>query len=188
MTGIYGPGMILVGVAIDAMEGPLVRLREVELIARVPSQARAEIDGLARREDAVVRVNWSGDPEIAAWGVSMGTALEYGISSKGRPERKDGMITSALFVSSELAESPYETGSVVHWCDVRERERNSDSWPVKTDRERSHWAWSPLKAVGPLRFGMTPWQVADALGGEVPAGRDTFRTGGGAGELPGSGR
>lgn len=171
VTGIYGRGMILVGVAIDAMEGPLVRLREVELIARVPSQARAEIDGLARREDAVVRLNWSGDPEIAAWGVSMGTALEYGISSKGHPERKDRMITSALFVSSELAESPYETGSVVHWCDVREREKNSGSWPVKTDQERSHWAWSPLKAVGPLRFGMAPRQVADALGGEVPASR-----------------
>ncbi|MFD8667664.1 hypothetical protein ACFV1U_20000 [Streptomyces microflavus] len=62
VTGIYGPRTTLAGIAIDAMEGPLVRLREVELIARVPSRARAEIDGLARREDAVVRVNWSGDP------------------------------------------------------------------------------------------------------------------------------
>lgn len=171
VTGIYGPEMILVGLAIDAMEGPLVRLREVELIARVPSQARAEITHLARREDATVRVNWSGDPEIAAWGVSMGTALEYGISSTGHPERKDRMITSALFVSAELAESPYETGPVLHWCDVREREKNSGSWPVKTDQKRTHWDWSPLKAVGPLRFGMPPRQVADALGGEVPAGR-----------------
>ncbi len=171
VTGIYGAGMLLVGVAIDAMEGPLVRLREVELIARVPSQARAEIDDLARREGAAVRVNWSGDPEIAAWGVSMGTALEYGLSSEGHPERKDRMITSALFVSAELAEAPYEAGPVMHWCDVREREKNSGSWPVKTDQERSHWDWSPQKAVGPLRFGMTPQQVADALGGEVPAGR-----------------
>lgn len=48
VTGIYGPGMILLGVAIDAMEGPLVRLRDVELIARVPSRARAEIGRLAR--------------------------------------------------------------------------------------------------------------------------------------------
>ncbi|CAM5451782.1 hypothetical protein SMICM304S_03712 [Streptomyces microflavus] len=58
------------------MEGR-VRLREVELIARVPSQARAEIDSLARQEVPAVRVNWSGDPEIVAWGVSMGAALEY---------------------------------------------------------------------------------------------------------------
>ncbi|CAO0830850.1 putative protein OS=Streptomyces microflavus OX=1919 GN=Smic_78980 PE=4 SV=1 [Streptomyces microflavus] len=112
-----------------------------------------------------------GDPEIVAWGVSMGAALEYGISSEGHPERKDRMITSALFVSAELAESPYETGPVLHWFDVREREKNSGSWPVKTDQERSHWDWSPLKAVGPLRFGMTPRQVADALAGEAPAGR-----------------
>lgn len=171
VTGIYGPGMLLVGVAIDAMEGPLVRFQEVELIARVPSRARAEIDDLARREGAAVRVNWSGDPEIAAWGVSMGTALEYGLSSEGHPERKDRMITSALFVSAELAEAPYEAGPVMHWCDVREREKNSGSWPVKTDQERSHWDWSPQKAVGPLRFGMTPQQVSDALGGEVPADR-----------------
>lgn len=171
VTGIYGPGMLLVGVAIDAMEGPLVRLQGVELIARVPSQARAEIDDLARQEGAAVRVNWSGDPQIAAWGVSMGTALEYGLSSEGHPERKDRMITSALFVSAELAEAPYEAGPVMHWCDVREREKNSGSWPVKTDQERSHWDWSPQKAVGPLRFGMTPQRVAEALGGEVPAGR-----------------
>ncbi|MEU8670604.1 hypothetical protein AB0C71_27415 [Streptomyces anulatus] len=171
MTGIYGPGMILAGVAIDAMEGPLVRLREVELIARVPSRARAEIGHPAGREDAAVRVNWSGDPEIAAWGVSRGTALEYGISSTGHPERKDRMVTSALFVSAELADSPYETEPVRHWCDVRERAKNSGSWPVKTDQERSHWDWSPQKAVGPLRFGMTPQQVADALGGEAPSGR-----------------
>ncbi|WP_307671874.1 hypothetical protein [Streptomyces sp. V4I2] len=171
VTGIYGPGMLLVGVAIDAMEGPLVRLQEVELIARVPSQARAEIDDLARREGAAVRVNWSGDPEIAAWGVSMGTALEYGLSTEGHPERKDRMITSALFVSAELAEAPYEAVPVRHWCDVREREKNSVSWPVKTDEERSHWDWSPQQAIGPLQFGMTPQQVADALGGEVPAGR-----------------
>ncbi|MFD6656466.1 hypothetical protein ACFWEB_15130 [Streptomyces parvus] len=137
----------------------------------MPSQARAEIGHLARREDAAVRVNWSGDPEIAAWGVSMGAAVEYGISSARHSERKGRMITSALFVSAELAESPYETGPVLHWRGVREREKNSGSWPVKTDQERSHWDWSPLKAVGPLRFGMTPRQVADALGGEVPAGR-----------------
>ncbi|CAM5451847.1 putative protein OS=Streptomyces microflavus OX=1919 GN=Smic_78980 PE=4 SV=1 [Streptomyces microflavus] len=100
------------------------------------------------------------------------------------------MITSALFVSAELAESPYETGPVLHWFDVREREKNSGSWPVKTDQERSHWDWSPLKAVGPLRFGMTPRQVADtpSPARPRPAGRDTFRTGGGAGEQPGDGR
>ncbi|CAM5670038.1 hypothetical protein SATRM34S_07123 [Streptomyces atroolivaceus] len=87
-----------------------------------------------------MRVNWSGDPEIAAWGVSMGTTLEYGLSSEGHLERKDRMITTALFVGAELAEAPYEAGPVMHWCDVREREKNSGSWPVK--------ASVPVVAVG----------------------------------------
>ncbi len=56
-------------------KGPLVQLHEVELIARVPSQARAEIEDLARQESVAVRGNWGGDPEIAAWGVSMGTGI-----------------------------------------------------------------------------------------------------------------
>lgn len=90
VTGIYGPGRILVGVAIDAMEGPLVRLREVELIARVPSQARAEIDSLARREDAAVRVNWSGDPEIVAWGCPWAPPWSTGSLPRGTRSGRTG--------------------------------------------------------------------------------------------------
>ncbi len=29
-------------------------------------------------------------------------------------------------------------------------------WDVLPDSERPHWTLSPLKTVGPLRFGMTP--------------------------------
>ncbi|GAA3482108.1 hypothetical protein [Streptomyces yanii] len=49
-TAVYGEDSGLVTVAIDAMDGPLLLLRDVELIARVPSEARSDIHALARRE------------------------------------------------------------------------------------------------------------------------------------------
>ncbi|WP_339134672.1 hypothetical protein WJM95_33605 [Streptomyces sp. f51] len=171
VTAIYGPGPVLVAVAVDALSGPQVRLEEVELIARVPSRARADIHELARRVGASVRVNWSGDPEVAAWGLSMGAAQDRGLSPDGYAERGDAVITDALLVCAELAEDPYATAPVVQWHDIRDVETNSGSWPVASDRDRPRWDWTPLEQVGPLRFGMTPHQVAAALHGEVPVGR-----------------
>lgn len=171
LTCIYERGMILVAVAVDALEGPLVRVGEVELIGRVPSEVRDEIHDLAGREGSAVRVNWSGDPEIAAWGVSMGTAQEWGRSAEGSVERRDAVVTSALLVGPELADDPYATAPVLHWHDVCELGRNPGAWPVLPEHERPHWEWVPLERVGPLRFGMSPPEVAAALGGEVPAGR-----------------
>ncbi|MFD3781186.1 hypothetical protein [Streptomyces sp. NPDC058612] len=169
LTCIFDRGMILVAVVVDALEGPLVRVGEVELIGRVPSQVRAEIYELARREATAVRLNWSGDPEIAAWGVSMGTAQDWRRSAD--PQRRDTVFTSALFVGPELAGDPYVTAPVMHWCDVRELGRNPGAWPVTPDHDRPRWEWVPLERVGPLRFGMSPPQVSAALGGEKPAGR-----------------
>ncbi|MER5485929.1 hypothetical protein ABT024_22315 [Streptomyces sp. NPDC002812] len=171
LTCIYDRGMILVAVAVDALEGPLVRVGEVELVGRVPSQVRAEIFELARRETTAVRANWSGDPEIAAWGVSMGTAQDWGRSPEGYLQRQDALITSALFVGPELANDPYGAAPVMHWRDVRELGRNPGVWPVTPDCDRPRWEWVPLERVGPLRFGMSPAQVAAALDGEIPAGR-----------------
>lgn len=171
LTCIYDRGMILVGVVVGAVEGPRVRVGEVELIGRVPSEVRAEIHEFARSEGAAVRVNWSGDPEVAAWGVSMGTGRERGLSAGGWLEQKDTVVTSALLVGPELAHDPYATAPVLHWCDVRERGRNPGAWPVAPDHERPRWEWVPLERVGPLRFGMSPSRVAATLDGEVPAGR-----------------
>ncbi|MFE2039697.1 hypothetical protein ACFXAZ_02010 [Streptomyces sp. NPDC059477] len=171
LTCVYDRGMILVGVAVDALEGPLVRVGVVELIGRVPSEVRAEIHELARREGTPVRVNWSGDPEIVAWGVSMDTAQEWGLSADGHLGRKDSVLTSALFVGPELANDPYATAPIIHWRDVRGRGKNLGAWPVTPDHDRPRWEWVPLEQVGPLRFGMSPPEVAAALDGEVPAGR-----------------
>lgn len=74
VTAIYGNGPRLAAVAIDAMDGPLVQLGGVELIARVPSQVAADIHDLARRHGVPVRLNRSGDPEVASWGISLGAA------------------------------------------------------------------------------------------------------------------
>lgn len=113
VTAIYGPDERLVAVAVDANTGPLVRLREVELIARVPSEARADVHELAGREGVSVGVNWSGDPEVAAWGVSMGADQEWGTSLDGYLERRDAMLTGALIVCPELADDPYGAESVI---------------------------------------------------------------------------
>ncbi|MFE7268444.1 hypothetical protein ACFU9B_41805 [Streptomyces sp. NPDC057592] len=170
VTAVYGEDSGLVAVAIDWMDGPLVRLRDVELIARVPSEVRSDIHDLARREGASVQVNWSGDPEIAAWGVSMGAGQEMGLSPEGYAQRRDTVITYALLVGPELAEDPYGSELVIRWRDVREEEPNLGAWPVKAEQDRPHWDWTPLKGIGPLRFGMNPQQVAAALD-EVPAAR-----------------
>ncbi|WP_073948543.1 hypothetical protein [Streptomyces kebangsaanensis] len=171
VTAIHGPGMLLVAVAIDAMSGPLVRFRDVELIARVPSEVRADIDALARQEGVEGRVNWGGDPEVAAWGLSMGAAQAWELSSEGYVQRTDRMISEALLVAPELAEDPYGAETIVHWWDIREQPVNPGGWPVTADQDRRRWEWTPLESVGPLRFGMSPQQVAAALGGEVPAAR-----------------
>ncbi len=49
VTAIYAHGIRLVAVAVDAMDGPLLRFRDVQLIARAPSQVRAELDRLAHQ-------------------------------------------------------------------------------------------------------------------------------------------
>ncbi|MFE7093499.1 hypothetical protein [Streptomyces erythrochromogenes] len=169
MTAIYGQGPRLVAVAVDPWCGPLVRLGDVELVARVPSEVRAEIRGLARSAGVSVRSNWSGDPEVAAWGLSMGAAQDWGSPSE-EAMRKDRMVTDALLVGSELAEDPYATAPVISWYDVREARPNPGTSPLPP-QERPHWAWTPLAGVGPLRFGMTVNQVSAALGREAPAVR-----------------
>ncbi|MFE7400272.1 hypothetical protein [Streptomyces sp. NPDC057557] len=171
VTAIYAPGMLLVALGVDAMAGPLVRLGDVELIDRVPSEVRADIHGLAHRQQVAVGANWSGDPEVAAWGLSMGATQAWELSAEGYLQRTDRAISDALLVAPELAEDPHGTELVTHWRDIRELPVNRGGWPVTPKGERPRWEWTPLESVGPLRFGMTPHQVAAALGGEVPAAR-----------------
>lgn len=40
-------------------------------------------------------------------------------------------------------------------------------WEVKGDVDRAQWTFSPLVSVGPLRFGMSPGEVGDALDGAI---------------------
>lgn len=182
VTAIYGDGPCLVAVAVDPWCGPLVRLGDVELIARVPSEVRADIRGLAGSAGVCVRSNWSGDPEVAAWGLSMGAAQDWG-SPPEEATRMDGVITHALLVGPELAEDPYATAPVIGWYDVREVRPNPGTSPLPL-QERPHWAWTPLVGVGPLRFGMTVNQVSAALGWEAPAIRRGWNLWAGRGAGP----
>ncbi|MFE5715148.1 hypothetical protein ACFQ7J_30540 [Streptomyces sp. NPDC056501] len=169
VTGVYDQDERLVAVAVDAQGGPFVRFGDVELIGRVPSEARAEIRDLASRQKAVVRTNRSGDPQIAKWGVSMGTSQEWGLLPEGHVGRKDTVITRALFTAPGVTDDT--AASVIEGYDIRDLVRNPGAWPVTPDHARPRWDWAPLESVGPLRFGMSPPQVAAALGGEVPARR-----------------
>ncbi|MFE9679363.1 hypothetical protein ACFYO5_35500 [Streptomyces sp. NPDC006259] len=85
VTAVYGEDNSLVAVAVDAMDGPLVRLGNIGLTARAPSEVRVELRELALREGASLRVNWSGDPEVEAWGISMDAAQESGTSGTRAP-------------------------------------------------------------------------------------------------------
>lgn len=171
VTLLYAPGMLLAAVAINAMVGPMVRLADVELIDRVPSEVCADIHRLAHQQRVAVGVNWGGDPEIAAWGLSMGAAQAWELSVEGHPQRTDRAISQVLVVTPELAENPYGTDLVTHWRDIHEEPANPGGWPVTADQNRRCWEWTPLESVGPLRFGMTAQEVAAALGGEEPAAR-----------------
>lgn len=183
LTAFYAPGPRLVAVLIDATGGPLVRLRDVELVARVPSEARADIRRLALLDGAEVRVNRHGEPEVPAWGLSLCAAQEWGRSSAGHRERRDRMITGLLATGSELAGDPWDTEPVAG--SVRNsyaRRTLPGPPPVMADQDRPRWECAPLRGVGPLRFGMKPRQVAAALGGREPVDREghhPFRPGGG---------
>ncbi|CAL9346517.1 hypothetical protein SUDANB176_00384 [Streptomyces sp. enrichment culture] len=144
------------------VEEPQERERWVPdpLVGRVPSRAAADLHEMARRERSVVKVNWSGDPEVPAWGLSTGTE-----------RRGDRLVTTALLVGPGAAADPYGFEPIIQWCGVREPETNPGAWPVKADKGRPRWDWTPLEGVGPLRFGMSPQQVVDALDGEGPAAR-----------------
>ncbi|MFC7219305.1 hypothetical protein ACFQLX_14170 [Streptomyces polyrhachis] len=160
VTAIYGDDSGLVGISVRAAGGPQVVLRGVELIGKTPSALRLTLESLALQDGAAFGVNWSGDPEVPAWGISMGAT-----------RHKDALVTDALLVSAELASAPYQSESIVQWRDVSELAPDPGFWLLTTDRERPHWTWAPLEKVGPLQFGMTPQQVAIALNGLEPTAR-----------------
>ncbi|MCU7820131.1 hypothetical protein [Kitasatospora sp. DSM 101779] len=171
VAAFYGQDGRLVAVAVGGLGGPQVRAGDVELIGRVPSEVRADVLRLAGGQRVAVRTNGDGDPEVAAWGVSLGTVQELGRTPEGWAQRRDRMVTDALLVAAELADDPRAAEPVVRRRGVRDEDRNPGVWPVVLDFERPIWEWTPLEGVGPLRFGMGPEQVSAALGGEVPAAR-----------------
>ncbi|MFE4590087.1 hypothetical protein [Streptomyces laurentii] len=95
MIGVYDQESHLVAVAVSALEGPLVRVGEVEPIGRARSEVRTEICGLASRQGVTVEANWSGDPKITAWGVSMDAEPEWGRLPEGCAGQKDTVVASA---------------------------------------------------------------------------------------------
>ncbi|WP_354637483.1 hypothetical protein [Kitasatospora camelliae] len=96
---------------------------------------------------------------------------EWGPAAEGHIERRDTVITWALPAGPELTEDPWGAEPVRRWRDVRDRQPGAGTWPVTADRDRPQWDCTPLEGVGPLRFGMSPLQVAAALDGEVPDAR-----------------
>ncbi|GGQ68136.1 hypothetical protein [Kitasatospora griseola] len=152
----------------DAISGPLVRLGEVDLVGRVPSQVGVEVRRLAAREGVAVRTNPVGDPEVAAWGLSMGAAQAWGPGPYGYPQCGEAQLSEVLLVAPELAADPYAVEPVRRRRDLVDRPANPGAWPVAADLQRPRWNWTPGASVGLLRFGMSPEQVSRALCGATP--------------------
>lgn len=169
LTAFYGPGPRLAAVAISAVGGPLVRLGEVELVARAPSEASADLRRLALEERAEARVNRYGEAEVPDWGVSLDVAQEWGLAPEGHPQRRDTMITGLLATGPEWAEDLWNAGPVGDRPGLHEEPADAGPWLVADAEDRPRWYCTPLEGVGPLRFGMSPQQVSAALDGEVPA-------------------
>ncbi|MFE3112286.1 hypothetical protein ACFXKJ_29560 [Kitasatospora indigofera] len=176
VSTIHGPQEDLVAVGVDANRGPLVVLEDVALVARVPSEARADIGRLAFQRGVKVVLNPEGEPDVPAWGISIGVAQQWGPDSGGFLQRRDTMLTDLLVAGPRLADDPYSDRTVAGWRHNSRRPTPSPGpWTVRPERDRPRWECVPLEGVGPLRFGMTPEQVSAALGGEEPASRRTYR-------------
>ncbi|MGA5516645.1 hypothetical protein ACPCK2_10345 [Streptomyces pseudogriseolus] len=134
LTLLHVPGMLLAGVAVHAETGPQVSLAGVEFMDRVPSEVSADLHRVARGQGVRVGVNRDGDPEIAAWGLSMGAVQAWETSAEGYPVRTDRAITQALVVAPELADDPYATDLVTLWRDIREEPVNTGGWPARQPR------------------------------------------------------
>lgn len=175
VSTIHGPKEELVAVGVDANRGPLVVLENVVLVARVPSEARADISRLALQRGAKVVLNTEGEPDVPAWGISIGVTQQWGLDSGGFPQRRDAMLTDLLVAGPRLADDPYSDKTVASWRhNSRRRTPSPGPWTLVAESDRPRWECVPLERAGPLRFGMTPEQVSAALGGEEPASRRTY--------------
>lgn len=171
LTAFYGPGPRLVAVAVDPVGGPLVRMGEVELVARVPSEASADVHRLALGRQVEVRTNRHGESEVPTWGISLDVAQEWGLAPEGHVQRRNAMITGVLVTGPGLAGDLWDAEPVAARREFRNRSADPGPWPVTADEDRPRWQCTPLRSVGPLLFGMNPQQVAAALDSEVPAER-----------------
>ncbi|MFD7644647.1 hypothetical protein ACFV4P_28825 [Kitasatospora sp. NPDC059795] len=168
VTVLYDLDFRLVGIAVDAVSGPRVRIGEVELVGLVPSQVGADVRRLAERTGVAVRTNPVGDPDVPAWGLSMGAAPSWEPGPYGHPRRGDAQLSEPLLVAPELADDPYAAEPVRHWRDLVDRPANPGAWPVAAELDRPRWNWTPGRSIGLLRYGMSPEQVTRALGGAEP--------------------
>ncbi|WP_189278346.1 hypothetical protein [Kitasatospora griseola] len=169
LTAFYGPGPRLAAVVISAVGGPLVRLGEVELVARAPSAASADLCRLALEGRVEARVNRHGEAEVPAWGVSLDVAQEWGLAPEGHLQRRDAVITGLLATGPAWAEDLWNTEPVADRLGLRGKPADAGPWLVADAEDRPRWQCTPLEGVGPLRFGMSPQQVSAALDGEAPA-------------------
>ncbi|MEV7122202.1 hypothetical protein [Kitasatospora griseola] len=176
LTAFYGPGPgpRLTAVAVDAVGGPLVRLGEVELVDRVPSEASADLRRLALDGQVEVRANRYGEAEVPAWGISLNVAQGWGLSPEGYMQRQDTMVTGLLVTGPELAENLWDAAPVTDRPEFRDKPADPGPWPVTAGTDRPRWQCAPLQGVGPLLFGMSPQQVSITLNGEAPTGRDGY--------------
>ncbi|MFF2545751.1 hypothetical protein ACFVUY_24680 [Kitasatospora sp. NPDC058063] len=156
VSTIHGPKEELVAVGVDANRGPLVVLEDVVLVARAPSQARADISRLALRHGAKVLLNAEGEPDVPAWGVSIGVTQQWVPDAEGFPQRGNAMLTDLLVAGPQLADDPHSKRNLAGWRSTSRRpapprpQGRGRWWPSGTGRAGSacHWRGSALCGSG----------------------------------------
>ncbi|MFF6835187.1 hypothetical protein ACFY84_25460 [Streptomyces sp. NPDC012438] len=158
VTALYEMNSGLVGLFVNGKKGPQVSLDDVELIARPPVELRQEIERYSANEGLTLKNNWSGDLELPEMGLSTGARRQG-----------DALVTEALFMAQEFASDPYGSEPVIRWYDIRGESYGKRELGTRPDEERGRWNFEAWVGVGPLKFGMRPQEVAEALEEENPS-------------------
>ncbi|MGA5217110.1 hypothetical protein ACPCAE_13690 [Streptomyces cinereoruber] len=164
----------------------------------VPRYAPAVRTVLAASADSSYR--WIARERLAAWGEDVTGLVAAEEERRAALERILALVDDPFAEGQEeairrLAEQPEDTAAP-GWLDRRREARTAPvrptphgpapeppvaapgsgaghrgPWRIAREEERAEWTFTPYVGVGPLHFGMTSEEIADALGERPPPSR-----------------
>ncbi|MFC7974799.1 hypothetical protein ACFUT3_06115 [Streptomyces cinereoruber] len=168
------------------------------LAPSVPRYAPAVRTVLAASADSSYR--WIARERLAAWGEDVTGLVAAEEERRAALERIRALVDDPFAEGQEeairrLAEQPEDTAAP-GWLDRRREARTAPvrptphgpapeppvaapgsgaghrgPWRIAREEERAEWTFTPYVGVGPLHFGMTSEEIADALGERPPPSR-----------------